>query len=256
MSGGAAFLTLLAITGAISGISTIRRRAAWGRARRLAHGPFDLISAGPRLDSHIDRLVDAFGVDTFSSPAVELPSPSPKDRLQFLRSAVALAAERFQVTLPTIDLQFAPPGGLRIQSGVIDGGGEIWKAGAGPDGMLLQHQGGENGPGWRIRIAVEFRLNDAAILDITAHEVAHLVLCREQLDWQNEELVDTAVVLVGYGPLMHRFRSEEQVVHIRGRACSVVCGPGYLHPSAIEYIWQRRQSLTGPSTEPPHRSNP
>jgi hypothetical protein len=96
---------------------------------------------------------------------------------------------------------------------------------------------------WRIRIAAEFRLNDAAILKIAAHEVAHLALCRENLEWQNEELVDTAVVLLGYGPLMRRFRSEEQVVHIGGRVHRVVCGPGYLHPDAIQYVWERRQRL-------------
>ncbi len=231
---------MLVVTGAISGWATVRRRAAWRKAVRLNHGPFELNTARSRLDGYITTLFEAFGVDTFSAAPVELPNPSPQDRLHFLRSAIALAGDRFQVTLPTIDLQFAPPGGLRIRSGVIDGGGEIWGAGRGADGLVVERSSG-TAESWRIRIAVEFRLNDAAILIITAHEVAHLVLCREGLEWQNEELVDTAVVLLGYGPLMGRFRREEQVVRVSGRVQRVVCGPGYLHPDAIEYLWAERE---------------
>lgn len=119
-----------------------------------------------------------------------------------------------------------------MNSGLIDGGG---------DGI---------GPAWRIRVAQEFRLNDAAILIIAAHEVAHLVLLREQLEWQNEELVDTAIVLLGYGPLMRRFRSEPQAVRIGGRVRTVVCGPGYLHPSAIDHLCLRRVELLREMGEP------
>jgi hypothetical protein len=240
MPDAVAVLGLILMTGTVVGVSTLRRRASWRKAVRLAHGPFDLITARPRLDQHITTLVGAFGIDTFSAPPVELPGASPRDRGEFLRSAVDLAAGRFQVTLPTVDLQFAPPGSLRMNAGLIDGGGEIWAAGRGPEGLVLELAADK---GWRIRIAVEFRLNDAAILIIAAHEVAHLVLCREQLAWQNEELVDVAIVLLGYGPVMRRFRKEAQVVRIGGRVRSVVCGPGYLHPDAIEYVWQRRQEL-------------
>jgi len=242
MSNGIVIVGLVIAAAGISRISTLRRRAAWRKAVRLEHGPFDPVTHCPRLDKHIATLVEAFGVDTFSAMPVELPNPSPSDRGEFLRTAVALAGSRFQVTLPTVDLQFAPPGSIS-HSGIIDGGGEIWKADHGPGGLALQPSG-DAGYVWRIRIATEFRLNDAAILKIAAHEVAHLVLFRDNLDWQNEELVDTAIVLLGYGPLMRRFRSEEQVVHVGGRVHKVVCGPGYLHPDAIQYVWEQRQRLT------------
>jgi hypothetical protein len=242
MASDLSLLGLLLVPGAVSAWVTFRRRVARQRAVRLDHGPFDLSTARPRLDGYINSLVEAFGVDTFSAGPVELPSPSPQDRLGFLRKAVATAVDRFQVTLPTVDLQFAPPGSLRIHSGVIDRRGEIWEAGRGSDGLILE-RGPGNQDAWRIRIAAEFRINDAAILIVAAHEVAHLVLCREGLEWFHEELVDAAVVLLGYGPLMRRFRNEEQVIWVGGRVGRVICGPGYLHPGAIEYLWTERERL-------------
>lgn len=109
MADGIAALGIVLFLGVVSGVSVLRRRAAWQKAVRLAHGPFDLASAAPRLDGHVATLIQAFGAETFAAPVVEIPVSSPADRMGFLRHAVALTAERFQITLPIVDLQFAPP---------------------------------------------------------------------------------------------------------------------------------------------------
>jgi hypothetical protein len=97
---------------------------------------------------------------------------------------------------------------------------------------------------WRIRIDEAFRENDLAVTVIAAHELAHFVLFREGLDGHDEQLVDVALVLLGYGPLMRRLRTTSQRCRTPdGKVAWTVCGPTYLHPAAIEYVEKRRHTL-------------
>ena len=219
-----------------------RRDRAIEAARLAAWGPFDPDRHKEALDRAVAVLEGAFGADTFSAPDLEGCLPVAPDRAEYFRQAVALAADRFQVTLPTIDLRFAPTRGEGASAFADWNGGH--RVAEYADKQLRLHYASDDHGTWRIRIDPAFRNNDAAVMILAAHELTHFILRREGLDYTDELLVDTAVVLLGYGPLMARFRTTRQPIRApNGRRQWTVVGPGYLHPQAIDHLIARRALL-------------
>jgi hypothetical protein len=216
----ATLLLVLAVSLGIVAFSHYRQRR---RFERIRWGTYDEHRGRLDIDRCFKLLVDHYGADTFLAP--ELRVFTPLASAQVLTEALALAASRFQITIPaTTDIAFASPGEI----GHVGG-----RAYPGQDGWVVAIDGNEgtarkavSGDGiWRIRVASSLKHRPAALAVVVAHELAHCVLYRDNLPGGDEHVTDAFVILAGYGPMVLR-------------DC-----PGYLHPRAVKYLMTLRQTL-------------
>jgi hypothetical protein len=216
-------------------------RAAWRRLK----ASLDLATAKPRIDRCIELLLAEYGVDTFSQAQLVTLSPSNAADTGAVAYWARIAAERWQITLPPLELRVIAAKGSRF-AGTFTPGMPTWSAVVGgEDEFKPIIRANES---YEIQIAAAYLSDAEALPVILAHEISHLVLQRDGVTTghlgEDEVLTDVAAALVGYGILMRRVRSRERRHFGPGAALSwSISEPGYLHPEELDYVLSRHEQL-------------
>jgi hypothetical protein len=224
----------------------------WRRRERLIHRELArrenqarIEAELPLLNRCIDLLIEEYGADTFARDMLLTPPASDSDRRSYVRTLIAIAQERWQVTPPPINVSVVPIRSRDREAGTFASISADWIVSFDPAGKVTH----SDLPGWELRIDPRYLHDDLALSVIVAHEFAHGVLGRDGVALpgvaDNEVLTDIAAALSGFGRLM--LNLQRRVVRgSRGKSLTwSVGGPGYLWPPALEHIiWRHKQLLS------------
>lgn len=111
-------------------------------------------------------------------------------RLRYASEVVRLCAKQYDIPFPDLRVQYVTSNAFA--------------------GQIRREQGR-----WYVSLAKHFIDDDLRILSIIAHEMAHVVLLSKGVSLpdavENERLTDTAAVVAGFGPMMHRAAELQRV---------------------------------------------
>jgi hypothetical protein len=219
------------------------RERAIQRALQKRDDPWKVEAILPLLDECIDKLIAEYGTDTFSRNQVTDVPPFAGDRRERVLDLVHLAAHRWEVSLPTIQLSIVPHD-ERERTAATFQNTAPWAFQASSSGTLARPEG----QAWTICVDPAFLHDDLALIAIVAHEVAHGVLERDQVTLgepgRDEVLTDVAAALVGFGQIMLQLqRRVERRFEPRGGLSYTIGGPGYLGPLELAHILARHKEV-------------
>jgi hypothetical protein len=156
-----------------------------------------------------------------------------------------IAAERWQVTLPSLQFRLLDRGEHRAAGSFGTGVTGAADVNAGQDAAAPMVRWSEVK---EIQVAPDVLSDREALPVVMAHEMSHLVLDRDGVNiggfGENEVLTDVATALVGYGLVMRRLRSRERRWAGPGMRLNwSISGPGYLLPEELDYVLSRQSEL-------------
>jgi hypothetical protein len=192
---------------------------------------YDLEAQRPRLDRYARTCLRAFHDPAIARqvPIGRLPFVAD-DRREFLQRTAAFVAERLGMRVSSLTVKFS----------------RLPKDTAGRVRMI--------GNAATVEVADRHRDDDEEIMAVLAHEFAHIVLEApgsgvSEVDANDEELADAAVVMAGMGPLLLRSCYREGLSTSGGRVVGTIRRTGSLHPVAIAYLTLAQAELAGLTEE-------
>ncbi len=199
----------------------------------------------PLLDRCVDILIAEYGADTFAHPQLTVVPGVIANRRDFIQHLITLAAERWQITPPPVNLSVVPPKDREHAAGTFVQTTADWSFNVDSDGTI----GPSDEPAWRICIDPAHFHDDLAVAAIVAHEFAHGVLTRDAValasDGENEVLTDVAAALSGFGQLMLQMQNRVERQYVANGGLSyTVGGPGYLWPQELAHVLWRHGRLS------------
>jgi hypothetical protein len=229
----------------MAGLSMAWQWRARERAIRLAltrrDDPKHFERVAPLLDQCIDKLLAEYGTDTFARPQLSQAPPSEPDRSSYIRTILAIAADRWQVTPPAIDVSLLPAADRARASGTFSLTEQRWLMRLDKSGALVPSADSA----WSICIDPVYIDDDLFLTALVAHEFAHGVLHRDGVTMStpgsDEILTDVATALVGFGGLMLDLQRRVQRGFGGGRQLTWSIGGGYLSTLALEHVLERHQ---------------
>ena len=241
--------SFLAVVGVTFGISGIGLLWGWSRRERQLRAelrrrddPGRLRALLPQLDRHIDRLLEEYGPDTFAKPQLTLPPRGDKDARSYIHSVIELAAQRWEITLPPIELNVVPhEARSQFAAAFAEGSHEIMHV------SHDTHLTTSETLAWRIYVDPRYLKDSSQTVHMVAHEVAHGVLARDGValtDVEDDEcLTEVATALIGFGQIMLDNQSR---VHrgFNGRHFTWQVGAGgYLWAPELRHVLSRHAVL-------------